>query len=173
METMVPQRVIDRTLADVTHDPLTGCLISNRRGVGVYGEYAQIGWREDGKPHRMYVHRVAWIAAHGPIPAGMTVDHLCFQAKCVNVDHLRLLTNFENARRQRGAAFPLGACRNGHPNSMLRVNNAGKRYCPACRSLKIAEREMRERSTCIDCGGPCARRAIRCRNCQHINQRNH
>jgi hypothetical protein len=43
-------------------------------------------------------HRVAWEAEHGPIPEGLTIDHLCRNRRCVNVAHLRLLSNVENAR---------------------------------------------------------------------------
>lgn len=45
------------------------------------------------------VHRVAWELAHGPIPEGMTVDHLCKVKSCINVEHLELVTDLENKRR--------------------------------------------------------------------------
>lgn len=37
-------------------------------------------------------HRFAWILAHGPIPAGMYIDHICRVRSCVNPDHLRAVT---------------------------------------------------------------------------------
>lgn len=52
----------------------------------------------DGTTVRL-AHRVAWALWHREqIPEGMTVDHICRQRRCINPDHLRLLTNLENAR---------------------------------------------------------------------------
>lgn len=59
-------------------------------------------------------HRAAHTHAHGPIPVGMVVDHMCGTRSCVNPAHLRLLTNRENPRRKNGVDFPLGQCRWGH-----------------------------------------------------------
>jgi hypothetical protein len=42
------------------------------------------------------VHRQAWIDAHGSIPPGMEVMHLCNNPACYNVEHLRLGTHREN-----------------------------------------------------------------------------
>ena len=49
------------------------------------------------------VHRYAWIAAHGPIPAGHEVDHTCLRRSCCNVKHLRLASRHENMRNRNGA----------------------------------------------------------------------
>lgn len=46
-----------------------------------------------------YVHRVAYQLLVGPIPDGLTVDHLCFTRMCVRPEHLESVTNEENARR--------------------------------------------------------------------------
>ncbi|WP_402465721.1 HNH endonuclease signature motif containing protein [Isoptericola aurantiacus] len=45
------------------------------------------------------VHRVAYEAARGPIPAGLHIDHLCRNRRCVNPDHLEPVTQSENNRR--------------------------------------------------------------------------
>jgi predicted XRE-type DNA-binding protein len=37
--------------------------------------------------HENYSHRLAWIAANGPIPAGMLVLHKCDTPSCVNAEH--------------------------------------------------------------------------------------
>lgn len=72
----------------------TGChewqKARNNRGYGViYFE---------GKLH--LAHRASWFATHGTWPTpGMVIDHICENKGCVNVAHLRELTNAENIRR--------------------------------------------------------------------------
>lgn len=53
-------------------------------------------------------HRVAWEAAHGPIPEGMVIRHKCDNPPCVNVAHLELGTTADNQRdkRERGRSAP-------------------------------------------------------------------
>lgn len=108
-----PARVIRRAVENAV--PEGECLVS-RYSTASHG-YAQVGWREDGKSHMRLVHRLAWEHANGPIPDGMTVDHLCHNRRCLRIDHLRLLTNLDNARRNRpGRDFPVGLfCHRGHP----------------------------------------------------------
>lgn len=134
-----PARVIERVRSKVTTDPATGCLISTY-SVGSHG-YAQVGWYENGSTRMTLCHRVAWISEHGPIPAGLTVDHTCKQRRCVNVAHLRLLTNYENARRTAGRDWPLGQCVNGHPSSELHIQPNGRAVCRTC----VAEQQRRYR----------------------------
>jgi HNH endonuclease len=45
-------------------------------------------------------HRWAWEAAHGPVPEGLTLDHLCGRTACVRPEHLEPCTNAENLRRR-------------------------------------------------------------------------
>lgn len=47
----------------------------------------------------MYAHRVIYERFVGPIPAGMTLDHLCRTRHCVNPTHVEPVTNAENVRR--------------------------------------------------------------------------
>lgn len=128
---VIPERVLDRAAHRIVIDPETGCHISTY-SVGSHG-YAQVGWNDKtGKPRMVLCHRAAWIRAHGePIPDGMTVDHLCHNRRCVNPEHLRLLSNYENARRIFPDDWPLGLCRHGHPASATR-NYYGKRRCSIC-----------------------------------------
>lgn len=126
----IPARVVARVLSKVDVDPASGCHVSTY-SVGSHG-YAQVGWHENGERTMTLCHRVAWIAAHGPIPEGMTVDHTCKNRRCVNVAHLRLLSNYENARRTQGRDWPLGQCINGHPNSMQHTQRGGKVVCEPC-----------------------------------------
>lgn len=45
-------------------------------------------------------HRVAYEALVGPIPAGLTIDHLCRNKVCLNAAHMEPVTREENSRRQ-------------------------------------------------------------------------
>jgi HNH endonuclease len=53
-------------------------------------------WSKETGPIK--AHRLAWIKAHGPIPAGMCVLHRCDNPPCINLDHLFLGTDLDNVR---------------------------------------------------------------------------
>ena len=77
-------------------------------------------------------HRVAWEKANGPIPTGMTIDHLCFNPGCVNLEHMRLLSPIENMRNQRQKYRT--HCKNGHEYTTENTRlEHGKRICRKCR----------------------------------------
>lgn len=80
-------------------------------------------------------HRVAWEAARGPVPEGMTLDHLCRVRSCVNVDHLEVVSNRENVRRAK--ALKVGdVCSRGHliaTEADIYIRSRGGQECRTCR----------------------------------------
>lgn len=131
---IIPERVAQR--AALSFVEVDGCHVSTY-SVASHG-YAQIGWQESGDRWVVTAHRAAWVCYTGQqIPEGMTIDHLCRNRRCVRREHLRMLTNYENARRTAGRDWPLGECINGHPNEHLTLSG-GKRVCSICNAATQA-----------------------------------
>lgn len=90
------ERIAARFWAKVqTND--AGCwhwLAAKQQGYGVFF----IG-RRNGVKTICSAHRLAWELTHGPIPAGLTIDHVG-GCKCVNPAHMEPVTNEENIRRR-------------------------------------------------------------------------
>lgn len=49
------------------------------------------------------VHKVVWTHFYGFIPGRKQLDHLCKNRRCVNLDHLELVTHLTNQRRRAAA----------------------------------------------------------------------
>ena len=101
-----------------------------------------------------YVHRYVWERDNGPIPAGMEIDHTCWNRACVNPDHLRLTTRKQNTENLSGPRKSnlsghrgVSRCRNG--KWYVRVHHNGKcHYGGVHETLEEAAeaaREMRAR----------------------------
>lgn len=146
----VPERVATRAYTRHEVDE-GGCWVSTY-SVASHG-YAQIGWQNKGDRRVVLAHRASWTHVNGQVPIGMTLDHLCKNRRCVNPAHLRLLSNYENARRNDGADWAFGTCRNGHSASALievpRIAKSGRRYmglkCSICRAENYARYEAKKR----------------------------
>jgi hypothetical protein len=126
----IPDRVAKRAYERFVANE-NGCHISTY-SVQSRG-YAQIGWQDDnGRMHGTTAHRAAWVHVHGQIEGEMDVDHrdVC-DKRCVNVNHLRLLTPTQNRQKQ-GRKFPLGLCTRGHPDSQ-RIRTKKGMECGQCR----------------------------------------
>ena len=53
---------------------------------------------EFGKIRTTGTHRAAWLAFYGRIDGDLVIDHICRNTKCINLEHLRLVTNMVNIR---------------------------------------------------------------------------
>ena len=87
-------------------------------------------------------HRTAVRLEGRDIPVGMEVDHICRNRRCVNPDHLRVVTHRENLLAGGTIAAIAAArthCPKGHPLSgkNLGIRN-GKRRCLECDRLRAS-----------------------------------
>lgn len=126
-----------------------GCLVPTYRK-GNHG-YVSLGWRDGGERHTQLAHRIAWYVAHGEVPCDLTVDHLCRNRQCSNVEHLRLLTNAENGRLN-GHVLKTH-CPKGHPYDEQNTYHKYKaetgrtgRECKQCRNALVRNWKRRKRA---------------------------
>ena len=103
---------------------------------GALNHYGYGAFHLDGNA-RM-AHRLAYAWLVGPIPSGLTLDHLCRNRACVNPAHLEPVTLAENKRRGESPAAVNARktkCLRGHPLT----RRSDGRYCRVCH----AQRELR------------------------------
>jgi len=94
-------------------------------------------------------HRVAYEELIGPIPAEMTLDHLCRNRNCVNPDHLDVVTRGENTRRGVSHQALKTHCPQGHEytsdNTYVSPSRPNARYCISCMRERQREHKRRKR----------------------------
>lgn len=95
------------------------------------------------------VHRIVWELRNGPIPDGLTIDHLCRIRYCINTDHMELVTSAENSRRRHRPPTPITRathCRNGHLYTDATTGiEKGRRRCLTCRAASQERKRKRRR----------------------------
>jgi len=72
-----------------------GCIVPVSHKLNKDGYFRKRVWVGGKLVLRMY-HRYVWEEAHGEIPEGHEVDHLCKNRACCNIDHLQLLLSSEH-----------------------------------------------------------------------------
>lgn len=82
-------------------------------------------------------HRLAYELYVGSIPAGMHLDHLCRNRRCVNPEHLEPVTALENMWRSPITHATKAACPRGHEYSEDNTyRHKGRRYCRTCQTAR-------------------------------------
>jgi len=115
-------------------------------------------------------HRVAWELTHGPVPAGLELDHLCRNRRCCNPAHLEPVTTRTNILRGEGPTAVNARkthCVKGHP---LPPVGAVRGQCLVCQSerkvpyVPVRQLTRRARGLCADCDTASA--TFRCAACR-------
>lgn len=129
---------IERFLKKLTIDPETKCWIWHGAKTGTHGQYG--GFHYDGRMQQS--HRAIWQMKIGPIPEGLTIDHVvCKNTLCQNVEHMELVTRGVNSLRGTGAAGENSRkthCPRGHEynEENTRITPQGFRACKQCEKIK-------------------------------------
>lgn len=126
---------IDTLMKYVMPIPECGCWVwigdATPRG---YGRFMN----QNGKVVR--AHRVFYELLRGPIPDGLSIDHLCRVTSCVNPDHLEAVTNKENVLRGIGPTARNAKkthCPLGHEYDAANTRHDKKsRFCRECKRIK-------------------------------------
>lgn len=102
-----------------------------------------------GRRRAVLAHRLAYEILVGPVPAGLTLDHLCRNRACMNPAHLEPVTMRANVLRGEAPAARQARrthCRHGHPLiPEPHAHRSGRRYCPICYKAYFKKRYRAER----------------------------
>lgn len=117
--------------------------VNKTSGCWLWTASTSCGYGQMGIGKRMYrVHRLTYALAFGPIPNGFHVHHKCEVRRCVNPDHLELISPKEHAflgENHCARAARKTHCPAGHPYSggnLYLYARTGHRQCMACRTAR-------------------------------------
>jgi hypothetical protein len=101
----------------------------------------------DEKHRAARAYRLSYEALVGPIPDGLTLDHLCRVKLCVNPRHLDPCTKGENAKRSPDAPYHVKArythCEKGHEFTAANtIIHHGRRECRICTNRRQRDRRI-------------------------------
>jgi hypothetical protein len=137
---MTPAELI-RFESKVEPEPNTGCLLW-AAGLTTDG-YAAFSIGDK----KLRAHRLSYEHFVGPIPVGLTLDHLCRVRSCVNPAHLEAVTKRTNTLRGLSPVAHYARathCIHGHAftsNNTYIFN--GRRCCRTCNRRHVARRRAR------------------------------
>lgn len=147
--------------SELVLDIMSRCEIENPKSCWLWnGSLTKDGYGRLGDAARRIcgtksLHRCMYILLRGPIPDGLTLDHLCRVRRCANPFHTEPVTGRENILRGTGYAARNNRkthCKHGHPltgdNLLPRLDakNGGRR-CRICRNQQSFERMKKIRQT--------------------------
>lgn len=123
------------------------------------GPYGKVNLPKGSPTKSVAAHRASYQHLVGPIPEGLTLDHLCMNKRCINPAHLEPVTQRENLRRglvahnvierlkviHRDNAAKRTHCRNGHQitSETTGVRANGGRVCLVCRAARRPARTVK------------------------------
>lgn len=100
-------------------------------------------------------HRAEWIRVNGPIPESFVLDHICHNEaaragkcaggatcrhrSCVNLDHLRLVSQSENILNGLHSIDVKEGCPKGHSykdERNIMIRKSGQRECAECNRIR-------------------------------------
>lgn len=114
-----------------TNNITDGCLLWAR--AVTTDDYGKVHWGG----RTLSAHRLLYELEHGDIPNNMTIHHKCFTPRCINIEHLEVVSNKVNILASSGFSAinaKKTQCANGHeftPENTLIVDGK-RRRCRKC-----------------------------------------